>query len=127
MTSKVVWIFRITVSAILLQTLFFKFTAAPESVYIFDTLGAGAIGRNGSGIVELIFAFLIIYPKFTKLGSLGAAGTMLGAIMSHIFVLGIEVQGDGGLLFALATTTLICSILNFIMTKEKFEILNIKI
>ena len=127
MTSKVVWIFRITVSAILLQTLFFKFTAAPESVYIFDTLGAGAIGRIGSGIVELVFALLIVYPKFTKLGSLGAAGTMLGAIMSHIFVLGIEVQGDGGLLFALATTTLICSILNFIMTKEKFEILNIKI
>ncbi len=117
-----IWATRIIASAILLQTLFFKFTAAPESVYIFETLGAGAAGRIGSGTIELIVGILILIPKYTKLGSLGAAGTMLGAILSHLAVLGIVVQDDGGTLFALACVTLICAVANFLLTKEKLKI-----
>src|SRR5467141_304818 len=102
------WVCRITAAIILLQTLFFKFTAAPESVYIFTKVGAEPWGRIGSGVVELIAAILILTPRFTWLGSLLAIGVMAGAILSHLTVLGIEVQGDKGLLFTLAVIVFIC-------------------
>jgi len=96
------WICRIAAAAILLQTLFFKFTAAPESVYIFTRVHAEPWGRIGSGVVELIAAVLILIPRTIWAGALLALGVMAGAILSHLTVLGIEVMGDGGLLFALA-------------------------
>src|ERR1700757_5134045 len=96
------WVLRITAAVILLQTLFFKFTAAPESVYIFTKVGAEPWGQIGSGIVELIAAILLLIPRYSWLGSLLAMGMMAGALATHLTVLGIEVQGDKGLLFGLA-------------------------
>jgi len=121
------WICRLVASVILFQTLFFKFTGAPESVYIFDTLGAEPFGRIGAGVSELIVGILLLIPKWTKLGSLGAMGVMTGAILSHLVVLGIEVQGDGGLLFSLALVVFFASVLNLFLTKEKLEILGFSI
>ena len=95
------WVLRIAAAAILLQTLFFKFTGAEESVYIFSTLGAEPWGRIGSGIAELIASVMLLVPRSVWMGALMAMGIMAGAILSHLFVLGIEVQGDGGLLFFL--------------------------
>lgn len=103
------WTLRIIAAAILLQTLYFKFTAAPESVYIFTTLGAEPMGRIGSGVIELIASILLLIPRTTWLGALLALGTMMGAIASHLFILGIEVQGDGGQLFILALVVATCS------------------
>lgn len=100
--SPLGWICRIIAAAILLQTLFFKFTAAPESVYIFTTVGLEPWGRIGSGVAELIAAILLFVPGTAWLGAGLALGVMAGAIMSHLTVLGIDVQGDGGLLFGLA-------------------------
>ncbi|KRB57179.1 DoxX family protein [Flavobacterium sp. Root186] len=121
----ILWILRITASVILLQTLFFKFSGAEESIYIFSTLGVEPYGRIGSAIAELIAAILILTPKTTWLGALGAAGIMIGAILSHLFVLGIEVQNDGGLLFALAVITLLCSLGLLYFNKNKlFNLLN---
>ena len=88
-------------AAILVQTLYFKFTGAPESVYIFTRVGAEPWGRISSGIVELIAAILLLTPRFTWLGSVLALGVMARAILSHLTILGIEVQGDKGLLFGL--------------------------
>lgn len=96
------WICRIAAAVILLQTLFFKFTAAPESVYIFTKVHAEPWGRIGSGVFELIAAVLILIPRTVWAGALLALGVMAGAIVSHLTLLGIEVMGDGGLLFALA-------------------------
>jgi uncharacterized membrane protein YphA (DoxX/SURF4 family) len=103
------WVLRLVVAGILLQTLFFKFTGAPESVYIFTKVGAEPWGRIGSGVIELIAAILVLYPRFTWLGALLAAGVMCGAIFSHLTLLGIEVQGDKGLLFTLALIVLLSS------------------
>ena len=120
-----IWILRITASVILLQTLFFKFSGAEESIYIFSTLGVEPYGRIGSAIAELIAAILILIPRTTWLGAFGAAGIMIGAILSHLFVLGIEVQNDGGLLFALAVITLLCSLGLLYFNKNKlFNLLN---
>jgi uncharacterized membrane protein YphA (DoxX/SURF4 family) len=118
-TSILQWIFRLTAAIILLQTLYFKFSAAEESVYIFSTLGIEPYGRIGSGIVELIAAVLILIPRTTLLGALIGAGVMLGAIFSHLFVLGIEVKNDGGELFALAIITFLCCVALIYWNKSK--------
>jgi uncharacterized membrane protein YphA (DoxX/SURF4 family) len=107
-TTTTLWILRLTASAILLQTLFFKFSGAEESIYIFSTLGLEPYGRIGSGIVELIAALLIMIPRTTLLGALLGIGVMIGAILSHLLVLGIEVKNDGGLLFTLAIIVFLC-------------------
>jgi len=103
------WICRVIAAVILLQTLFFKFTGAPESVYIFTKVGLEPWGRIGSGVVELIAAVLLLWPGLTWLGAGIALGVIGGAIMSHLTVLGIVVKDDGGLLFALAVIVAICS------------------
>lgn len=114
-----IWIVKFIAVGILVQTLFFKFTAAEESVYIFQTLGVEPVGRIGSGIVELIASILILIPRTTLLGAILALGTMAGAIFSHIFVLGITVKDDGGALFALAIITLICCLILVYKQKNK--------
>jgi hypothetical protein len=103
------WILQLLVAGILLQTLFFKFTGAAESVYIFSTLGAEPWGRLGSGVVELFAAILLLVPATTTIGAALALAVITGAILSHLTVLGIEVQGDGGLLFGLALTVFVAS------------------
>lgn len=126
--SILTWIIKLTAVVILLQTLYFKFTGAPESVYIFSTLGIEPFGRIGSGIVELIASILILIPRTTLLGALLGLGTMLGAILSHLFVLGIVVQNDGGTLFILAIITFICCFVLFLQNKHRItDLLKFKI
>jgi putative oxidoreductase len=103
------WVGRVVAALILLQTLFFKFTGAAESVYIFTKVGAEPWGRIGSGVIELIAALLLLTPRWGWAGAILAIGMMAGAILSHLTVLGIEVQGDGGLLFGLALVVLVAS------------------
>ncbi|MBP9145966.1 MAG: DoxX family protein [Thermoanaerobaculia bacterium] len=103
------WTLQIVVAAILAQTLFFKFTAAPESVHIFSTLGLEPVGRIGSGIAELLAAVLLLVPATALLGALLALGVIAGAIASHLGPLGIEVLNDGGLLFGLACVVFVSS------------------
>ena len=114
-----IWIIKLIAVIILVQTLYFKFTAAPESVFIFSTLGIEPFGRIGSGIVELIASILILIPRTTLLGAVLGFATMLGAIFSHIFVLGIEIQNDGGTLFVLAVITLLCCLILIYNQKDK--------
>lgn len=100
----------IVAAIILLQTLYFKFTAAPVSVHIFSTLGIEPWGRIGTGVMELIAGVLLFIPRTSLYGAFLAFGIMAGAILSHILFLSIEVQGDGGNLFLLAMIVIICSI-----------------
>jgi uncharacterized membrane protein YphA (DoxX/SURF4 family) len=128
MKTKIIkWIFRIVASGILLQTLFFKFSGAEESIYIFSRLGIEPYGRIGSAIAELIVAILILIPRTTWIGALGGIAIMTGAVVSHLLVLGIEVKNDGGLLFGLAVITLLsCSVLLYWDKNKLFNHLNLK-
>ena len=118
-TSLIGWLCRIAAALILLQTLFFKFTAAPESVYIFTKVGLEPWGRIGSGVAELIAAILILIPRTTWLGAGLALGVMAGAIVSHLTVLGLVVMNDGGLLFGLALAVAVCSaVLLFLQRRQ---------
>src|SRR5215467_12115160 len=119
----VAWICRVAAAAILLQTLFFKFTAAPESVYIFTKVGLEPWGRIGSGIAELIAAILILIPRTTWLGAGLALGVMIGAIFSHLTVLGLVVMDDGGLLFGLALAVAICSLVLLFLQRRRLPLI----
>jgi len=113
------WILRIAVAVILLQTLFFKFTGAAESRYIFETLGLEPWGRIGSGTVELVAAVLLLIPATRVLGALLALLVIVGAIASHLTKLGIVVQGDGGLLFGLAIAVFLGSAALIVMHRDE--------
>lgn len=113
------WVLRIVPAVILLQTLFFKFTAAEESVYIFSKLGMEPWGRIGSGIAELVAAILILIPFTTGIGAVIALGVISGALISHLTILGIEVQGDQGQLFIYALIVFVCCILLLVFEKNR--------
>ena len=126
METYVSWAARIIIAVILLQTLFFKFTGAEESKYIFTTLMGPeyeAVGRIGSGLVELVAAILLLIPSKAWLGGVTALGTISGAIFSHLTMLGIEVKGDGGLLFGLAVTVFVLSAVVVLIHRRELPIL----
>ena len=113
------WILRITAALILLQTLYFKFTGNPESVELFTKLGVEPWGRIGTGIIELVASILLLIPSTVFIGAFLGVGLMAGAILSHIAVIGIESQGDGGQLFMLAITVMVCCTILLLMYKKQ--------
>lgn len=126
LSAIVVWILKIIAAVIMLQTLYFKFSAAPESVYIFSTLGMEPYGRIAIGIMELIASGLILYPKTTGIGAALGAGLMSGAIFFHLTKLGLVVQDDGGQLFIYALLVFIsCVSLIVIKRKELLSLVNL--
>ncbi len=104
------WLLAAYIAFVFVQSLFFKFSAAQESVYIFQTiedwLGLGFFEpgmRLVIGALELVAAILLFTPGFQIFGALLSLGVISGAIFFHLFSpLGIEVQGDGGTLFYMA-------------------------
>jgi len=114
-------------AVILLQTLFFKFTAAPESVYIFSKIGLEPWGRIGSGLVELIAAILLFVPRFHWLGAGIAIGVLAGAIVSHLTVLGIVVMDDSGLLFFLALITVACCAVVLLLERRNIPLVGARL
>lgn len=119
------WVLRGTVAIILLQTLFFKFTGARESVYIFSTLGLEPWGRIGSGIFELIASVLILLPRTVVAGAALSLGVISGAIFSHLTKLGIALPAvdDHGELFALALIVFVCSSIVLLMYRSEWPVL----
>lgn len=116
-----IWIIKLTAVIILLQTLYFKFSAAEESVYIFSALGMEPYGRIGSGIIELIVSFLLLIPRTILIGALLGLVTMAGALLSHLLFLGIEIKNDGGTLFILAIIAFLCCLVLVYNQKSKLH------
>jgi hypothetical protein len=113
------WMCRIAAAVILLQTLWFKFTGAEESVYIFTQVGLEPWGRYASGVAELFAAALLLFPCTAFLGAVIAAGVMVGAIGSHLTKLGIVVKGDGGLLFSLAVVVFVAALVTLFIHRRQ--------
>jgi uncharacterized membrane protein YphA (DoxX/SURF4 family) len=123
--SYVIWILRVVPAIILLQTLFFKFSAAAESVHIFSTLGLEPLGRITVGILELIAAVLLLVPYTTLFGAILGAGSMVGALFSHLTKLGIVVLDDSGALFILALIVFVsCCTLIIIFRRKAATLLS---
>ncbi len=110
---------RVIVAFILLQTLFYKFSAHPDSVYIFSTLGMEPFGRVGIGVMELIASILILVPRTVWLGAVLSLGLMSGAIYFHLTTLGVEVNNDNGILFFMAVTVWLMALLLLLDQKNK--------
>lgn len=121
------WIVRIVAAVILLQTLYFKFTAHPESVALFTKLGLEPWGRIGTGVIELIAGILLLIPATAFIGAVLGIGLMAGAIMSHLMVIGIESAGDGGQLFVLAIVVMLCSVITVWNYRQQGKVLVNKI
>ncbi len=113
------WLFRIVAAVILLQTLYFKFTGHSESVELFTKLGVEPWGRIGTGVIELITGILLLIPSTVFIGAFLGIGLMAGAILSHLTVIGIESNGDDGLLFILAIIVLVCCLVLLVLYKQK--------
>jgi uncharacterized membrane protein YphA (DoxX/SURF4 family) len=131
-TNIASWVLQIIVAVILFQTLFFKFTGAQESVYIFTKLGAEPWGRIGSGIVELIAVILLLIPSTVTIGAILSMGVISGAIMSHLTRLGVVVVNsdgttDGGLLFGLAVAVFVLSAAILILRRSQIPIIGSKL
>lgn len=122
------WTLRIIVAVILLQTLFFKFSGAKESVYIFSTLGAEPWGRIGSGVVELIASVLLLVPRTAVFGVILSLGTICGALMAHLTMLGIKLMavGDNGELFGLAVTVFVFSAVLLFIHRREVPVIGVK-
>ncbi len=117
---------RTAIAVILIQTLWFKFRAAPESVAIFSALHVEPWGRIAAGVIELAASLLLVFPRTVIFGAGIALGTMLGAMLSHIFVIGIAVKNDGGLLFGLAAGVALLSLICiYIHRAEAIRVLNV--
>jgi len=113
------WILRIVAAVILVQTLYFKFTGHPESVELFTKLGVEPWGRIGTGIIELITGILLLVPATAFIGAFLGIGLMVGAIVSHLTVIGIESKGDEGQLFYMAVLVLLCCLVITFLHKEQ--------
>ncbi|MEP7127378.1 MAG: DoxX family protein [Chitinophagales bacterium] len=118
----VLWALKITAAVIMLQTLYFKFSAHPEAVYIFTQLGMEPWGRIGIGVMELIASLLILIPRTTWLGAMMGFGLMAGAIFFHLTKLGIVVYNDDGRLFTMAVAVFIISAILLWINRRKIPV-----
>ncbi len=121
-TRVLSWACQLIAAAILGQTLFFKFTAAPESVYIFPTIGMEPWGRIGIGILEVVAVVLLLIPRTSAAGAVLAIGLMAGALFFHLTRLGIEVQGDGGYLFKLSLIVTVAASIVLVLRRRELPI-----
>ena len=123
MNKTLILVLRIAVAIILIQTLRFKFTAHPDSIYIFTKVGLEPFGRIGIGILELIAAILILIPKTIWAGALLTVGLLSGAVMMHLTQLGIEINNDGGTLFYMAVSVLLLSVIILFDQRKKIPLI----
>tara|TARA_R110002073_G_scaffold335320_1_gene526989 strand:- start:3593 stop:3994 length:402 start_codon:yes stop_codon:yes gene_type:complete len=121
------FVLRIIIAIILFQTLRFKFTAHPDSIYIFETVGLEPIGRIVIGVLELIAGILLLIPKTIWAGALLTLGLIGGAILMHLTLLGIEVNNDGGILFITAVITFILSVIVLYLYRKEIPIIGKKL
>ncbi len=121
-TVKFLLLLRLVAAGILIQTLYFKFSGAPESKFIFSTLGIEPWGRWFAGISELVASILLLVTATQFLGAAMALGVMLGALASHLLFLGIDVQNDGGLLFGLAVIVSACSVAILFLRRNEIPV-----
>ena len=124
MNKNILFVLRLIVAVILLQTLYYKFGGHEDSIYIFTTLGLEPYGRIGIGVMELIASILILLKRTSWAGALLTVGLMAGAIFSHLTQLGIQVKGDGGQLFYMALGTWILSLVVLWSERKQIPFIN---
>ena len=82
------WILQIGAAGMFLMAGFSKLSGDPQMVEMFDAIGFGQWFRYVTGSVEVLGAVLLLIPRLSGLGALLLVGTMLGAVATHLFVIG---------------------------------------
>ncbi len=113
-----IWTCSLVAAGIMIETLFFKFTAAPESVYIFKKMGTEPWMRWVQGVWELLASIGLLWPRLRWAGGILTTGAMAAAILSHVTWLGFSVQADHGLLFGMAIVTFSCGVTVMMIHRE---------
>ena len=121
------FILRLIIAVILIQTLRFKFSGHEDSIYIFTQVGLEPVGRIGIGIAELIAGILLLFRKTAWLGATLTLGIIGGAILMHLTQLGIEIKGDGGVLFYTAIVTFALAATVLIIYRKDIPIIGKKL
>ncbi len=132
------WVAQLAVAAILGQTLFFKFTGAPETVALFEVVGLGDAGRIGTAVAELVAVVLLLIPRTAWAGGLVAMGVLSGAITSHLTRLGISIDpvvlGDprleplaGPSLFAMGVVAFVAGALVVVLRRSQVPVVGARL
>jgi uncharacterized membrane protein YphA (DoxX/SURF4 family) len=82
------WILQIGAAGMFLMVGFFKLSGDPRMVGLFDAIGLGQWFRYVTGSLEVLGAILLLVPRLSGLGALVLVGVMLGAVTTHLFVVG---------------------------------------
>ncbi len=121
-SSKILsWAVQILAAVVLFQTLYYKFSGGPETVYIFETIGMEPWGRYISGLLELVAAILLLLPRISWVGAMLGLGMISFAIYFHFTQLGIEIKGDGGALFYLAVTVFVSCVIILLLRRHQLK------
>jgi hypothetical protein len=82
------WLVQLAVAGMFLFAGSLKLSGAPEMVATFDTIGLGQWFRYLTGGIEVVSALALLVPSLAPFGALALVPTMLGAIVTHLFVIG---------------------------------------
>lgn len=121
-----IWVLRLLAAVIMISTLYFKFTAHPQSVQLFTQLGMEPWGRIGTGVFELIASLLILYPRTTGFGAGLGLGLMGGALFFHLTKLGVKFDGDYGLFTEALLAFVCCAVLLIVYRNQVLGIIKPK-
>lgn len=102
-------VFQIIAALILANAAFGKFSGNEMSVHVFHELNILET-RIVIGIIEVLAALLLL-SKIPQYGALLGFGTMLGALIAHVSILGMEIHGDGGQMVMMMAVVLLSSII----------------
>jgi len=82
------WILQVAAAGMFLMAGFAKLSGDPQMVGMFDAIGFGQWFRYLTGSFEILGALLLLIPRLSGLGGLWLVGVMLGAVATHLFIIG---------------------------------------
>ena len=82
------WFTQIALAAMFVFAGGLKLTGAPDMVGLFDAVGIGQWFRYVTGSIEVVSAIALLVPSWAAFGALLLIPTMVGAVFTHLFIVG---------------------------------------
>ena len=86
--NVLLWVLQIGAAGMFLMVGFLKLSGNAQLVGLFQAIGLGQWFRYLTGTLEVAGAFLLLIPRMSGLGALMLAGVMVGAVVTHVFIVG---------------------------------------
>lgn len=117
------WLFQIVAAMILAKAAYGKFLALESSVYVFNALDMGASSRILIGVIESISTILLLTSTLPHLGALLGFGVMLGAIIAHGSVLGLQVNNDNGMMVMMMSSVIVSTMIVMYIRRRRLPLI----